>query len=438
MSLEEALGRRLGGEVVDLVRLSGGASRETWAFDLAGPDLGRRPLILQRRRSAEGPSGHPPRVEAALLAAAAELDVPVPGLVAVGDDDGLGAPWLVVDRLEGETIPRKLLRDDEFADARPRLAGQCGRALAAIHRIPVDAVPGLDTHDQLDAYAGLVEALDHPRPALELGLRRLQATRPTGARRGVVHGDFRTGNLLVGPDGLRAVLDWELAHVGDPLEDLGWFCMRAWRFGSPLRAGGFGTAEALVVAYEEASGVPVDLDALRWWEAFAALKWAVICLLQASVHLSGASRSVELAAIGRRACESEWDLLGTLGAAPSPDDPPPSPAPPGRPFGRPTAAELVEAVREFVADDVMQRTEGRTRFHARVAGNALAIVERELALGPALAAAHRARLAALGFDDDTALVAAIRADDLWDGVSPALAASVRDSLLVANPGYLGS
>jgi aminoglycoside phosphotransferase (APT) family kinase protein len=439
VNLEDALGLRLGGEVVDLVRLSGGASRETWAFDLAGPDIGRRPLILQRRRSADGPSGHPPEVEAALLAAAAEQGVPVPGLVGVGDDDGLGAPWLVVDRLEGETIPRKLLRDDAFAEARPLMAAQCGRALAAIHSIPVDAVSGLDDQDQVENYAALIAALDHPRPVLELGLRRLQATRPAGARRTVVHGDFRTGNLLVGPDGLRAVLDWELAHIGDPVEDLGWFCMRAWRFGSPLRAGGFGPVEELLAAYEAVSGVAVDLDELRWWEAFAALKWAVICLLQAGVHLSGASRSVELAAIGRRACESEWDLLRVLDVEPLPDDPPPDPAPVEQPFGRPTAAELVEAVREFLSDDVMARTEGRLKFHARVATNALSIVERELALGPAVAVAHAARLASLGYADDADLVAAIRAgkcDSEWATLAPDLAASTRDHLLVANPKYL--
>ena len=438
MSLAGALGERLGGEVVDLVRLSGGASRETWAFDLVGPDGQRRPLILQRRRSGDSPSGHPPAVEALLVQAAAAKGVPVPGFVAVGDDDGLGTPWMVVERLDGETIPRKLLRDDEFGEARRLLPAQCGRAAAAVHTIPVDEVPGLDDHDQLTVFGGLVGALQQPRPALELAVRRLEATRPEGARRTVVHGDFRTGNLLVGPDGLRAVLDWELAHVGDPLEDLGWLCMRSWRFGSPERVGGFGPVDELVSAYEAASGTLVDLDALRWWEAFGALKWAAICLLQAGVHLSGASRSVELAAIGRRAYESEWDLLGLLGAVPAAGDKAPVPAHLPT-YSHPTAVELVEAVREFLAGDVMDRTQGSVRFHARVAAKALGVVERELDLGPAVAAAHEDRLAALGFVDDVDLVEAIRAggcDERWDEVAPAVAASVRDQLLIANPDYL--
>jgi len=430
-----ALGRALRGEVVDLVRLSGGASRETWSFDLVTPGAVRRGMILQRRRAASGPSGHPPDVEAALLRAAAGAGVPVAGLVGVGDDNGLGAPWLVVERIEGETIPRKLLRDDEFAAARPLLAAQLGRAAAAIHSIPVDSVPALDDQDQLTAFGSLVGALSQPRPALELAVRRLDASRPAAARRTVVHGDFRTGNLLVGPDGLRAVLDWELAHVGDPVEDLGWLCTRSWRFGSPARVGGFGSVGELVAAYESTSGVPVDLDALRWWEAFGSLKWAVICLLQAGVHLSGAARSVELVSIGRRAYESEWDLLGLLGAVP--DDDPPRPA--VQATSHPTAGELLEAVREFLAGDVMDRTTGSTRFHARVAAKSLAIVERELALGPAVAEAHDRRLADLGFPDDASLVDAVRAgklDDRWDEVAAAVAASVRDQLLIANPAWL--
>ena len=442
--LAEALGRALGGDVVDLARLSGGASRETWAFDLvpSGAPGKRRPLILQRRRSGDGPTGHPPKIEAQLLRAAAAWGVPVPGLVAegAGDDDGVGAPWLVVERIEGETIPRKLLRDDEFASARAQLPAQCGRAAAALHAIPLDDLPDLDGQDQLEAFGSLVGVLVPPRPALELALRRLTATRPAAGatRRTLVHGDLRTGNLLVGPDGLRAVLDWELAHIGDPLEDLGWFCLRSWRFGSPHRAGGFGPVDDLVSAYQSEAGVKVDPEALRWWEAFGGLKWAVICLLQAGVHLSGASRSVELAAIGRRAYESEWDLLGLLGAHPPDDDPPPHPSGPLT-DAHPGADQLVEAVREFLAGDVMDQTTGRLRFHARVAAKALGVVERELSLGPAVAAAHDRRLDTLGFAHESELVEAIRAgklDDRWPEVAPLIAASTRDQLLIANPTWL--
>ena len=193
------------------------------------------------------------------------------------------------------------------------MTSACGAALAAIHRIPTTSVPGLDATDRLARQRELLDQLGEPHPALELGLRWLLANRPpASAAPTVVHGDFRTGNLLIGPDGLRAVLDWELAHLGDPVEDLGWFCVRAWRFGSPRPAGGFGSREELVDAYEAAGGHPVDTDTLRWWEVMGTFTWGVICIMQAATHRMGLSRSVELAAIGRRVCETEHDLLRLL------------------------------------------------------------------------------------------------------------------------------
>jgi len=222
-------------------------------------------------------------------------------------------------------------------------------------------------------------------------------------------------------------------------------CAPPWRFGGPGEVGGFGALDRFLAAYEAAGGTTIDPSTVHWWEVYATVKWATICALQASAHLSGSTRSVELAAIGRRVCESEWDLFVLLGVAP-----PAVPAPPSRegrdaaaqpPFGRPTAAELVEAVREYVEQAVMERSDGGARFDARVARNALAIVERELRIGPELAAAHARRLRSLGFDDDASLAAAVRAgalddDGAWQPVAAALAASARDQLLVANPGHL--
>jgi aminoglycoside phosphotransferase (APT) family kinase protein len=424
--------------VVDLRRLSGGASRETYAFDAVDARGDRRSLILQReRRGSERAGGI--ETEAALLAEAKRNGVPVPALVAAGEVAGARAT--VLERIEGETIARKLLRDAEFARARDVLTGQAARALAAVHSIPVDAVPGLVFEDPLRRYRDVLDSLEEPHPAFELGFRRLEASRPEGERRVVVHGDFRTGNLIVGPDGLRAVLDWEIAHVGDPMEDLGWFCVRAWRFGSPHPAGGFGSYDELCAAYAEASSHDVDPDAVRWWEAVGTLRWGVMCMMQARAHLWGMARSVELAAIGRRVCENEHDLLELLGSRvaatgqPSDQAQGTSPSPP---HDRPTAAELADAVREYVEHDVMAATDGRVRFHARVAANVLGQIERELVLGPAQAAAHRQRLASLGYSDDAALAAGIRSgacDEQWEEVVAAVHASVLDKLAVANPDY---
>ena len=299
-----------GAPVEGLVRLSGGASRDTWAFDLVR-DGGREPLVLQRQRPG---ADHTRMVnEAALLRAAATAGVPVAPLRYDGSDGTrLGAPFFVTGRIEGETIARKILRDDQYAAARPKLAAQCGEALAALHTIPTDVAPGLEHTDQVAQYREVLDLLGEPHPAIELGLRWLDRNRPPSSRTTVVHGDFRLGNLVVGEDGLRAVLDWEIAHVGDPLEDLGWLCVRAWRFGATKPVGGFGEYDELFAAYGAAAGVAVDPDVVRWWEILGTLKWGVMCIMQASSHWNGFSRSVELATIGRRVCENEYDLLRLL------------------------------------------------------------------------------------------------------------------------------
>lgn len=306
--LVRALTEVIGEPVGALRRLTGGASRETYAFEAGG-----RALVL--RLGTPGPSGLgvPVTTEADLMRAAAAAGVPTPEIVASGESDAdgvLGAGFVVMAHVEGETIPRRILRDESLAGTRDVLAAQCGRILAAVHRMA--APGGLPRADPLEIWPELLATTGEPHPALELGLRWLARNRPEAGRTTVVHGDFRNGNLIVGPDGIRAVLDWELAHVGDPLEDLGWLCVKAWRFGSPQPVGGFGSYEQLVTAYQEAGGGPVDLEALRWWEILGIVKWGVICVLQAQRHLSGGERSIELAAIGRRACENEWDLLQLL------------------------------------------------------------------------------------------------------------------------------
>ena len=441
--LADALTTLLGRQdatIENLRRLSGGASRETWAFDLVSQGHSQG-LILQRLRPGVTASstGVPIGTEAGLLRLAGQHGVPVAEVLESDNGEVLGSAGMVVQRLDGETIARKILRDDEWAVARNRLGEQVGAALARIHAIPPADASGLTATDQLSQFQAVLDGLGEPHPAFELGFRWLAANRPSSAEPCVVHGDFRMGNLLVDHDGLRAVLDWELAHLGDPLEDLGWFCVRAWRFGSALPAGGVATREALVSAYQTASGSVVDLASLRWWEVLGTLKWGVICVMQAWGHLSGATRSVELATIGRRVCENEWDVLGLLPGAPLVLHPGRVVAPAPVLHDRPHLSELVEAVREWVGGDVRAGTGGRLAFHARVATNALKMVERELAQGSGPIAAHAERLRSLDCADDRELAAKIRRGD-FDArlaeVRLAVAASVEDKLLVANPEWL--
>jgi len=249
-----------------------------------------------------------------------------------------------------------------------------------------DDFPEPDPVAELRALLGLFAPAS---PTFELALRALQADPPPPRRPVIVHGDLRLGNLIVGQDGLRAVIDWELVHVGSPAEDLGWLCVKAWRFGVSAPVAGLGTRQELLAAYRAAGGADISLDELRWWEILGTLRWGVICMRQAWAHLSGAHRSVELAAIGRRVCEQEWDLLLLLApeaaarAALQRPHPTGAPRPSPAPHGRPTASELLDAVSGFLTDDVMPATTGQVAFHARVAANVLGIVAREIELGPA-------------------------------------------------------
>jgi aminoglycoside phosphotransferase (APT) family kinase protein len=319
--LRAALCARLPGVigVAGLRRLSGGASNETWAFDgeTGGAPL---PLILRRRPGGEATRGTSAlgidlETEARLLELAAKGGVRVPAVRCVlVSEDGLGSGY-VMERLEGETIARRILRDDAFAAVRPQLARQCGEILTRIHAVPRDSLPTLAEAPaavQLEQYRAVYDGFDHPHPVFELAFRFIADHLPDHTELALVHGDFRNGNLLIGPDGVRGVLDWEIAHLGDPMEDLGWICVNSWRFGADPPVGGFGTREELFAGYEAAGGRPVDAERVRFWEILGTLKWGIMCMMMYGVYQSGADRSVERAAIGRRASETEIDLLALL------------------------------------------------------------------------------------------------------------------------------
>jgi aminoglycoside phosphotransferase (APT) family kinase protein len=236
-----------------------------------------------------------------------------------------------MERVEGETIARRLLRDDDYAGARDVMTRQLGAALAAVHRIDVSSkeLSGLSrpmtgkspAGSELDRFETTYRAITpEPHPAFELTFRWLHERIPACADLRLVHGDYRIGNVIFGREGLRAVLDWELAHVGDPMEDIGYICVRSWRFGNDhLPCGGIGTREDLWDAYEEAGGRRVDRAAALWWEVFGNVKWGIICISQAATALNemmrkalSPGRALELAAIGRRTAETEWELLGLM------------------------------------------------------------------------------------------------------------------------------
>jgi aminoglycoside phosphotransferase (APT) family kinase protein len=297
-----------------LRRLSAGATLETWSFSVHG-EAGVRPLIL--RRSPGGLRGHeslPLPVEAALVKALAGHAIPLASVVhTLVESDQLGDGFLM-DRVEGETIPRKILRDAAFAAVRPRLAAQFGRILAAIHAVDVAALPTLPLRAPaatLDRLQDRYETMGRPSAVFELALCWLRERLPAApARPQLVHGDFRNGNLIVGPEGVHAVIDWEIAHLGDPAEDLAWLCLPPWRFGQiDQPVGGLGSRAQLFEAYAAASGQPVDEARVDFWQVMGSLRWGIGCAGMLDWFASGRDATVERAMIARRVSENELDLM---------------------------------------------------------------------------------------------------------------------------------
>ena len=445
--LGKALSSVLGAPVRDLRPLAGGASRQTWFFEVEDASRGAGAVSRRvlRRDPPASPRPESMAAEAAILLAAAKAGVPVPAVSGHGDgSDGVGSPYLIMDYLEGETIARRLLRDPRWEKARTGLVAELGRALARIHSIPPDGL-NLEHGEPLERLRshhgefGDFGEFAEPRPALELVLRWLDENRPPTGPPRVLHGDFRNGNLMIGPDGLVAVLDWERAHIGDPVQDLGWLCVKAWRFGAPAPVGGFGPRQELLDGYAEVAGWRPSDEALLWWEVYGTCEWAAICRRQAQRHLGGSEPSVELAVLGRRVCESEWDALLALGLVEPCElaDPLDDPDPDAGAMERPTQDELLAATAGFLADE-LDGMDDRVRFHARVAANALKITRRELRVGAAHRRAQAERLAALGCADDAALVDAIQRGSLEhrrSEVLDAVRAQTLERLTVANPRY---
>lgn len=397
-----------------LRRLSGGASQETWSFVL---EAGGKPtpLILRRTPGGRADAGVrtslPLAIEAKLISCAAAAGVAVPAVRLVLDPQhGIGSGF-VMDFVDGETIPRKILRSEELAVARSGLARQCGDMLARIHSIPIASIPELPRHDTpsvIRLYRELYDAFDNPRPVFELAFRWLSDRARDTGNASVVHGDFRHGNLIVGADGLRAVLDWELAYVGDPLADLGWLCVNSWRFGNiddPV--GGFGARDDLYRAYEQRSACAVDRDRVHFWEVLGTLKWGVICMMMVGAYRGGVDRSVERAMIGRRISEVEIDLLALLVPRKEKENAPLAESasksevaarPPALTLGgfqQPSSEELIDAVRGFLESRASRELEGRSAFHAQVAVRALEVVLREATAGADVVRAATERLRGL-------------------------------------------
>ncbi len=310
-------------EIANLKRLSAGASCESWAFELSGLQASSsRPMILRR------PPSDDPHLEATalmakfapardvegnLLIALEKAGLPVPPVrLVLEPEDGLGRGF-VMDLLPGAPMPHRILDDPDYRRACRHLPPEIAKFRADLNHAKTaarDLLPEQCIDQQLTLFRDIIEALGIANPGIEFGMAWLADNRPKTGGRALVHGDFRLSNWLVTTDGLSAVIDWELAHIGDPLEDLGWLCVRSWRFSRPDRpAAGLTDRRTLLRAYRAVGGGDVSLADLLFWEVLGNVKWSLICLVQGNRYLQGDDRSIELAAIGRRAEEPIYDML---------------------------------------------------------------------------------------------------------------------------------
>lgn len=328
--IEAVLSAQTGGEVrVKALRpLGGGACQDNYRVELSfaqGELRGDRRMVLRSdaRKSLPGSLGR--RDEYEVVRAAVDAGVRTPA--ARWLTEGLvrdGAWAYFMDWVDGEAIGRRVVRNPELAGARAKLPGELAEVLARIHSVTPASAPRLTKlsaphvlpPDGQAASAAIrfarsmLDGLPEHRPAMELCLQWLEENAPAPAPLVLVHSDFRTGNFMVQPEGLVAVLDWEFAHFGDAMEDLGWMCVRDWRFGQlALAAGGFARREALYEAYEKATGQKVDPRRVHYWEVMGNVRWAIGSVYQGERYLSGEESDLELVAIARRAVEMEFEAL---------------------------------------------------------------------------------------------------------------------------------
>lgn len=366
-------------------RLTSGASRITFevstickgkpkklALRINPADLNEDGLMSQRIA---------PSSEAEVMKLARSAGIPTPEIIYIFDEeDDLGEGYLM-DWMEGESVGSKISRGEEFKAIRPVLAKQCGQILGRLHSIDISAT-GLETVleklkpiDYVSQQYKIYKSLKVQRPMIEYVARWLLENPPRDRPLCLVHNDFRNGNLLVNKlSGISGVLDWEIAHIGNPIRDIGWLCTPSWRFGvSKNTVGGFGMLNDLLASYEASGGSKLEQEELKFWMIFGSFWWAIACLLMEKSYENGEDKSIERPIIGRRISECEVDCVNLL-------------IPGKTSFNTKKMIEFLESqrdpllitsVKEYVKKEMVEKAKGRKKFLATIACNALDITLRE-------------------------------------------------------------
>lgn len=322
-NLQQYLSQQTDNEVMitDAKPLAGGASRDTWLFSIQIGDTVEKIVLRRDLPTQMFAEALTREQEYNLMDAAYQQGVKVAKMRWLCTDETvLGSPFFIMDYVSGISIGRRVIKQPELADARQALPQQMAEELAKIHTID----PAQETlaflkrpkdgrspaEEAIHESYSILNNLGVHNPVWEWTLRWAQNNLPPQNDLCFVHGDFRIGNLLVDEQGLTAVIDWEFGHVGNPDEELGYLCMRDWRFGEGTkRASGLTDRETFIKAYEKASGRAVSRESVDWWEAMGNIRWGIICMSQANRHLSGDEPSVELASLGRRSAEMQLEAL---------------------------------------------------------------------------------------------------------------------------------
>jgi aminoglycoside phosphotransferase (APT) family kinase protein len=297
--------------VTKLYRIPGGASRETWSVDLRWLESNgkeRRQGFIVRRDPEASLVDSDRRVEFDFYRSFADSAVPVPRpLFLETETTWLERPFFVMERIDGCESQFQALLDPGFAPHRAGLAQRMYEILADIASTPITGLPATESSEvpspeacwkrELDYWEGMIDANQlEPQPIARAGIRWLRAHPPPPPPQvAVVHGDYRTGNFLYREDRILGVLDWEMAHFGDPLEDLAWSFMPAWQWARDGKAGGIVEIDDAVRIWEARSGRRVDRAALHWWLTFSCVKAQGIWLTGARQFADGRAQDILLA-----------------------------------------------------------------------------------------------------------------------------------------------
>ena len=310
---QEFLENSLNKKIKNLVPLTGGASADInrIIFEDNKEFIVRRSVVKDKAVMAI-----PKNMEAKIQKIVKEYGAPVPEIIMEFSEGAEIGEGYVMQSVGGETIPRKILRDDSYKNIRNKLPYEIGKSLAQIHKTKLEKLQDLEKitfSESLEKLFIIYDSFDQPQPVFDLAFKWLENQKILDYEEVLVHGDYRFGNFIISEKKLESIIDWELAHIGNPMEDLGWLCVRSWRFGNVnKRAAGLGDVDELIAGYEANSEIKIDKSQLDIWQLYGSLKWGIICMVQTFAHLSGAVKSLEKAAIGRRVSETEFDLMNMI------------------------------------------------------------------------------------------------------------------------------